>query len=83
MDINPGAVIRELRKDRGWTCTELARRSKLSDAQISKLELGQESLKTPTIFKIAKALGIKPCMFFMSPHDREVFENLADVRWNG
>ena len=83
MDINPGAVIRELRKDRGWTCVELARRSKMSDAQISKLEMGQESLKTGTILRIAKALGIKPCVFFMSPADREIFDNLSDVRWRG
>jgi transcriptional regulator with XRE-family HTH domain len=79
--VDPGKVILMFRKDRGWTGAELARRSKLSASQISKIEKGQENLKYPTLVKIAKALGIKPCVFLMTHDDREAFDSVAGVRW--
>lgn len=79
--VQPGAVIRELRIDRGWTGAELARRSKLSPAQISKIEKGLENLRMPTLVKIAKALAIKPAVFLMTEDDREAFDNVVGVRW--
>ena len=79
--VDPGKVIREFRIDRGWTGAELARKSKMSASQISKIEKGQENLKYPTLVKIAKALGIKPCVFLMSHDDREAFDSIVGVRW--
>lgn len=79
--IDPGAVIREYRKDRGWTGAELARRSKMSPAQISKIEKNIQTLRMPTLMRIAKALGIKPCVFLMTEDDRDLFDSVGDVRW--
>lgn len=79
--IRPGAVIREYRVDRGWSASELARRSKLSPAQLSKIEKGRENLRYPTLVRIAKALGIKPCVFLMTHEDREVFDDVVGVKW--
>lgn len=76
-----GAVITELRQDRGWTIAELGRRCKITGSQVSKLEKGQEQIRLPTLYKIAKALGIKPCVFLMSKEDRDVFEEHCDVRY--
>lgn len=81
MSVEPGKVIREMRIERGWTNAELARRSKMSPGQLSKLEKGQSNLRVPAIFKLAKALNLKPCLFFMTASDREAFESVADLRW--
>jgi transcriptional regulator with XRE-family HTH domain len=79
--VKPGAIVKEFRLDRGWNGAELARRAKMSPSQISKIEKGQENLKYPTLVKIAKALGIKPCVFLMVHEDREVFDDACGLRW--
>lgn len=76
-----GAVVHEFRVDRGWTMEELGRRCKLSGSQISKIEKGQEHLRIPTLERIARALGIKPCVFLMSKKDRDIFDEHCDVRY--
>ena len=81
LPVKPGNVIRELRIERGWTGAELARRSKISPAQISKIEKGLENLRMPTLLKIAKALAIKPSVFLMTADEREAFDVAVGVRW--
>ena len=79
MKLDPGAVIKEFRMDRGWSGSELARRSRMSASQISKIEKSKEHLRMPTLMKIAKALGIKPCVFMMTHSDREAFDRAVGV----
>ncbi len=79
--VQPGSVIKELRIERGWTGAELARRSKISPAQISKIEKGLENLRVPTLLKIARALAIKPAVFLMTADEREAFDTVVGVRW--
>lgn len=51
--------IRNLRKERGWNQSELARRVGYSDkSMISKIEKGDVDLPRSQIFKFAKALNV-------------------------
>ncbi len=54
------AKIRELRMKRGWTVQELAYRSDLERASISRIENGRFNLSIETLYKIADALEISP-----------------------
>ena len=57
--------LRELRLQKNLTIQQLAELSKISDRQLSRLEKNQEAASTArerTIFKIAKALDVKPAV---------------------
>jgi transcriptional regulator with XRE-family HTH domain len=54
-----GSRVRELRRGKEWTQTELARRAHLSRQTIWKVETGQPRSKT-VIGQVARALGVKP-----------------------
>lgn len=52
--------IEELRKERGWSMYDLARRVGTSAPQISKLEKEQRRLTKQWIDRIARAFGVHP-----------------------
>lgn len=53
--------IRELREVKDWSQAELARRSGVDQAIISRLERGEtQSINLPNLEKLAKALGCDP-----------------------
>ena len=55
-----GAVLAALRKKKGWSRAELARRAKVSQPYLSQLESGARG-KSPGIVslqRLAKALGV-------------------------
>ena len=53
----PGDTIRERRIDLGWTQTELARRSGVTQADISKIENGHLDARWSTIQKLSMILA--------------------------
>ena len=53
-----GAVLRELRRERGLSQEELAFESDLNHQFISLLELGQRSPSLETVYKVATGLGL-------------------------
>ena len=53
-----GKLIRQLRKQRGWTHEELAERAKCSATTISNLEKGKHAYSC-TIMKVSAAFGLK------------------------
>ncbi|MDN5768301.1 MAG: helix-turn-helix domain-containing protein [Humibacillus sp.] len=53
-----GTVIREARKGRGWSQSELGDRSGVSRPTIARVEANSD-VTTATIAKIAKALGLQ------------------------
>lgn len=56
-----GDRIRQLRKEKGWTQEELARRCGYSGKSvISKAEASRGFIKTEKVKKIADALGVSP-----------------------
>jgi len=52
--------LAELRKRRGWSQAELARRAGVHNSVVNRAERGQTSLTLGTLEKLAKALGISP-----------------------
>lgn len=59
-----GDNVRGYRKKIGWTQEKLGVRSKLNSQYISRLELGQESIKAETLHKIAQTLKVDIGLFF-------------------
>lgn len=59
-----GARIRSMRKDRGIQLNELAEKSGLSSAFLSRLERGQVSSSVANLIQIAEALGISVSELF-------------------
>ncbi|MEE2034368.1 helix-turn-helix domain-containing protein [Rhodococcus chondri] len=53
-----GETIREARKKRGWSQTELGQQSGVSRPTIARVEANGD-VTTATIVKIAQALGLK------------------------
>ncbi|MES1172213.1 MAG: XRE family transcriptional regulator [Bacteroidota bacterium] len=59
-DIGPvvGTNLRRLRSKRGLSLERLARKSSVSRAMLSQIELGQSAPTITTLWKIARALGV-------------------------
>jgi transcriptional regulator with XRE-family HTH domain len=53
--------LRKAREYKGWSQTELAKRSKINNVQISKLERGiTRDITGATLRALCKALGVSP-----------------------
>jgi len=63
--IEVGLRVREARKMMSMTTTVLAKKVKISQAQISRLENGLQGFRQETLESIAKALKVNPAEFFM------------------
>jgi len=58
--VRVGLALRALRRQRGWTQTDLARRARISQASVSRAERGNASdLTVRTLTAIAEALGAR------------------------
>jgi transcriptional regulator with XRE-family HTH domain len=51
--------LKELRKERGWTQTDLAKRAGMSPGYIARLETHRHDPKLSTLVKIADGLKVK------------------------
>ncbi|RXZ32333.1 XRE family transcriptional regulator [Oxalobacteraceae bacterium CAVE-383] len=58
-----GLVLRDLRKDAGLSQEQLGFEAGLQRNYISELELGQKQPSVTTLFKLSKALKVKPEKF--------------------
>jgi DNA-binding NtrC family response regulator len=54
-----GRNIRELRKERGLTLKQMARRTKLSVSLLSQIERAESSASVSSLFKVATALDVR------------------------
>ena len=61
-----GRTIRELRKARGLTLKQLARRTELSVSLLSQLERAESSASVSSLFKVATALDVRITELFGS-----------------
>ncbi len=76
-----GRKIRELRSKMGLTTVTLAKKVRLSQAQVSRLENGLQGFRSATLIKFSKALGVAPIYFFVEGEDastKKVAEELED-----
>lgn len=64
-----GKKIRELRSKMGLTTVTLAKKVKLSQAQVSRLENGLQGFRSATLLRFAKVLGVAPIYFFVEGED--------------
>jgi transcriptional regulator with XRE-family HTH domain len=55
---NFGKVVREIREAKGVALRELAKRCKMDDSNISKIEHGKRESTLTTIAKLAKGLDL-------------------------
>lgn len=55
-----GAVIRVLRRERGWTQAQLAERVALSTRGVVRAETGGSSISVALLGRFADAFGMKP-----------------------
>ena len=61
-----GTTVKALRTEQKMTTTDLAKKVGISQAQISRLENGQQGFRSGTLVKIAKALKVPPFRLFMT-----------------
>lgn len=59
-DIN--GVIRRARKEQGLSQAELARRLRMTQAQIARIENGLTDPRLSTLTELARALGLEPIL---------------------
>jgi len=64
VDRHIGAMVKALRRARGWTQTELAGLLGISYQQVQKYESGRSRLPAAYLYKIAKDFGVPVWMFF-------------------
>jgi transcriptional regulator with XRE-family HTH domain len=61
-----GATVRAIRTELGMTTIKLAAKVGISQAQVSRLENGQQGFRSRTLVKIAKALKVPPFRLLMT-----------------
>ncbi len=77
-----GLAIRALRRRRGWTQEELARRAGVSQAAVSRAERGEaESLTVRTLAAVAEALGARAAIRIL--WQGEALDRLLDAAHAG
>jgi transcriptional regulator with XRE-family HTH domain len=75
-----GSTLRALRKQRGWTLRESARRSGLSVAFISEVERDLVSPSVASLSRLASALGVRISDLFDRPVTHGRLVRVADRR---
>lgn len=58
-DTEVGKRLRKLRTAKALTQAGLAKKSGVTETTIARLERGEHTISTPTVKKLAKALGIQ------------------------
>jgi transcriptional regulator with XRE-family HTH domain len=70
--------VRDERENRGWSLAELAQRSGVSRAMISKIERAEASPTAELLHRLCVGLGITLGSLFSSPRNGSPFSRLAD-----
>ncbi len=73
----PGASLKALRHDNGWTLAQVSERTGLTISTLSKVENGKLSMSYDKMVKIATGLGIDMGVRFASPQPARVTEEPA------
>jgi transcriptional regulator with XRE-family HTH domain len=78
-----GRKIRELRSKMGLTTVTLAKKMKLSQAQISRMETGLQGFRSVTLMKLARALEVPPIYFFVEGEEVSPSKIAEELRAQG
>lgn len=68
ISLTPGQMLMTLRKLCGFTQNELAKRTKISQANISNMELGRQQIGRERALTLAKALKVYPGIILFPNH---------------
>ena len=71
-DTNPGKQLNKLRKERGLSLREVARRTELTASFLSQVEHGTSNLSIDSLRRIAEALDV-PMMHFLEEPPTDIF----------
>jgi transcriptional regulator with XRE-family HTH domain len=63
--VSLGRRIHQARVARGLRGSDLGRLARLSQAQISRIETGKQSVRSTVLFRIAKAMKVSPVVFLL------------------
>lgn len=69
VDIHVGQRLKQLRKVRGLSQTDLGNKLELSFQQIQKYETGSNRISASRLFELGQALNVEPVYFFDGFHD--------------
>lgn len=72
---NPGTHLKKLRKERGYSLREVARRTDLTASFLSQVEHGISSVSLDSLARIAEAMDV-PLMYFLEEQQEDI-ENLS------
>lgn len=75
--LNLGDRVRELRRSRGWTLEEAAKRAGLARSTLSKIENGQMSPTYDALKKLAGGLSISVPQLFTPPSKAQINGRMA------
>jgi len=75
MSVAMGKRIRELRKIRGWTQLDLARRLGSHREIVARVERGQHVSSMDTILRYAQAFGVTPDLITEVVDEEQLLEN--------
>ncbi|MEO0343405.1 MAG: XRE family transcriptional regulator [Pseudomonadota bacterium] len=75
--LNLGARVRQLRKDRNWTLEQAAKEAGLARSTLSKIENDQMSPTFEAVKKLAEGLGISVPQLFTPPKSEQVMARLS------
>ena len=78
-----GKKIRDLRTKMGLTTVTLAKKAKLSQAQVSRLENGVQGFLAGTLQRLAKTLGVPPIYFFVEDEDTHTAKLAEELEARG
>ena len=78
-----GQKIRDLRSKMGLTTVTLAKRVRLSQAQVSRLENGLQGFRSATLLKFAKALDVAPIYFFVEGEETSTNRVAEELEGHG
>ncbi|MBI4560105.1 MAG: helix-turn-helix transcriptional regulator [Candidatus Hydrogenedentes bacterium] len=67
--LSTGEVIRMLRELKGWTQTELARRSRISATNLSRLENDRIEIGKRRVEQLAKAFAVHPAIIMFPEYE--------------
>jgi len=72
-------AIQEARIERDWTCVDFAKRIGMSQAQISRLENGEQGFRSDVLQRIAKAFGVPVIVYFGADQDAKQWMAFDEV----
>ncbi|MAT41240.1 MAG: hypothetical protein CL609_02785 [Anaerolineaceae bacterium] len=75
-NVSPGSLLKKLRKERGYSLREVARRSDLTASFLSQVEHGISNVSLDSLRRIAEALDV-PLMYFLEEQPGDI-ENLSE-----